>query len=84
MEWRRHTEIRKLDSILDEENRDVISDQIPIAFVGIELGCESADIANGVVAAFAPLDRGETCKHRRVSARVRQDASSGDIFGTLV
>jgi hypothetical protein len=41
-------EVRKLHRVLDEEDRDVVADQIPVAFVGVELHGEAADVARGV------------------------------------
>ena len=41
-------EIGELHRILDEEDRDVVADQIPVALVGIELDREAADISRRV------------------------------------
>ena len=41
-------EVGKLHRILDEEDGDVVADQIPIAFIGVELDREAADIAGGI------------------------------------
>ena len=38
-------QVGEFDRILDEEHRDVVANQIPIAFLSVELGCESAHVA---------------------------------------
>src|SRR4030042_4414697 len=48
----RMDEIREFFGILDEENRCVVSDQIPVAFLGIELYSKSSGISLGVCTAF--------------------------------
>ena len=35
-------QVGELHGVLDEKNRHVVADQIPVAFVGIELHCEPA------------------------------------------
>ena len=42
--------VRKLDCILNEENGDIVSNNIPISFLCIKLDCEAADITNSVLA----------------------------------
>ncbi len=41
-------QVRELHGVLDEEHRDVVTHQIPVAFFGIELDCETAHVACGV------------------------------------
>src|SRR5580704_9554346 len=41
-------QIRELHGILNKEDRNVIADEVPVAFVGIELDREAAHIARGV------------------------------------
>jgi hypothetical protein len=41
--------IREFNSILNEENGNVISDDIPVAFFSIKLDCEPSDIADSVL-----------------------------------
>src|SRR5271170_3766514 len=41
-------QIRKFDRVLDEENRDVVSHQVPVAFLRIELDCKSAHVARHI------------------------------------
>jgi len=42
--------VRELDRFLYEENGEIIPDKIPIAFLGVELDSEAADVSNGVLA----------------------------------
>ena len=41
----RVNEIGKLDGVLNEKDRDVVADDVPVALLGIELDCEAAHIA---------------------------------------
>jgi hypothetical protein len=41
--------IRKLDCVLDKENWNIISDDIPISFLSVKLHGEPADVADGVL-----------------------------------
>ena len=38
-------DIGKLDRILNEEHWDVVADQVPVAFLGVELDGEPANVA---------------------------------------
>ena len=61
----RVNEIGKLDRVLDEEHRDVVADEIPVAFVGIELDREAAGVARRVLRSALASDGRETHEHRR-------------------
>ena len=52
--------------ILDEEYRDVVADQIPVAFLGIELDREAAHIARGIHRTRAAGHRREAREYRRL------------------
>lgn len=41
-------DVRKLDAVLDEEHRNVISHQVESAFAGVELGREASGVAYSV------------------------------------
>jgi hypothetical protein len=41
-------QVRKLDRILNKENRDVVADDIPVAFLRVELHGEAPDISRQV------------------------------------
>lgn len=38
-------QVGELDRVLDEEDRDVVADQVPVAFAGVELHREAANVA---------------------------------------
>jgi hypothetical protein len=44
-------DVGELDCILNEENWDVVADDVPVAFFGVELGGKAANITNGVLMA---------------------------------
>ena len=52
-------QIGKFDGVLDEEDGDVVADQIPVAFLGVELDGEAADIAGDIGGALVAGDGGE-------------------------
>ena len=62
-------EIRKLDRILDEEHRNVVADEIPIAALRVELHGEAANVAREIERAFAADDRREPHERRRHLSR---------------
>ena len=61
----RMDQVRELDRVLDEEHRDVVADDVPVAFVGIELDREAAHIARGVHRTALAGDRREAHERRR-------------------
>ena len=68
-------QIGKLHRVLDEEDRDVVADEIPVAFVRVELHGEAAHVAGGVGrAAFAEHGR-EAHEDRRLLCRLRRRAT---------
>ncbi len=44
----RMDQIRELDRVLNEEDGHVVSDEVPVALLGVELDGEAADVARGV------------------------------------
>ncbi len=77
-------EIGELDRVLDEEHRDVVAHQIPIAFVGVELDGKAAHVARRIDAARAPGDGREPDEHRAGVAFFLEQASAspfGDRAG---
>ena len=44
----RMNEVGKFDGILNEKDRDIIADQIPIALFRVKLDGEAANIARGI------------------------------------
>lgn len=74
------TEVREFDSVLDKENGDVVANNIPIAFIRIELCCKSTDITNRIRASFASLHGGKPHEYRCVPRRVRQDSGIRQVL----
>ena len=58
-------EVGELHGVLDEEHRDVVAHQIPVAFVGVELHGKAAHIACRVLGATLAGHGGKANKHRR-------------------
>ena len=49
-------DIGELDRILDEEHRDVVADEVPVALLRVELHCEAADVTGEVRGPLAARD----------------------------
>ena len=74
----RHREVRlglgrvhqvgELHRVLDEEDRDVVADEIPVAFVRVELHREAADVSRGVGRAALAEHGREADEDRRLFA----------------
>ena len=56
--------VRELDRITDKERREVVADQVPVAVSGVELGRETARIAQGFGGVVAMNHCRETHKYR--------------------
>ena len=56
-------EVGELERIAQEEHRRVVADQIPVAFFGVELHGEAADIALGIGRAALAGDGREAREH---------------------
>ena len=79
----RHREVRlglggvdqvgKLHRVLDEEDRDVVADQIPVALVGVELHREAAHVARGVGRAALAEHGREADEDRRLLAGLGEE-----------
>lgn len=41
-------DIRKFDGILDEEDGNIVTDDVPVPFVSVKLDCKSTHISDGV------------------------------------
>ncbi len=65
-------EIGEFDRVLDEEHRDVVADQVPVAFLRIQLDGEAAHVARRVHRSCTARDGGEACEHRRAFAHLGQ------------
>lgn len=78
-----HTKVRELDGILDEEDGDIVSHEIPISFISVELDRKSTDISNGICTSSTSLDGRKSSKDRCSARRVSQDSGRSDICSTL-
>ena len=72
-------EVRKFHRILDEEHRNVVADEIPVAFIGVELHRESAHVARGVRRPTLAGDGGKTHENRSALARFVKDGRPRDL-----
>ena len=57
-------EVGELDRVLDEEHRDVVADEVPVALLGVELHGEAAHVAGEVERALVAGDGREAHEHR--------------------
>lgn len=69
----RMNNIRKLDSILNKKDRDIIPHNIPIPFSSIHLHGEAPNIPNSIRTPPTALDGGKPHKDGRFALRVIQD-----------
>jgi hypothetical protein len=77
-------QIRELHAVLDEEHRDVVADQIPVALVRVEFDGEAPNVARRVGRA-ALADHGrEAHEHRSALARFRKQRGARDVRERLV
>ncbi len=70
-------QVRELHRILDEEYRDVVADQVPVAFFGIELDGKAAHITRGVHRAGAAGHGGEAGEYRCLDPDLGQHPRAG-------
>ena len=75
-----YDEIRKFDSVLNEEHRDVVADEIPVAFLGVKLHGKSADIARRVDRAGPARDGRKANEDLRLFADFRQDLGARELL----
>lgn len=68
-------DIRELKSILDEEDRNVISNNIPVSLIGVELDSESPHISHGISASSRTQDCRESNEDWSGARRVGQNLS---------
>lgn len=73
----------KLDRILNEEDGNVISNNIPVALLGIELDRKATNIAHSIGRAAAAQDRRESDKDGRFAGGICQDTGRSDVCGRL-
>src|SRR5690606_26975213 len=58
------------ERIANEEHRRVVADQVPVAFLSVELDGEAAHVALGVSSTHLTGNGGETQQQRRLGARL--------------
>jgi hypothetical protein len=63
--------------------REIVTNYIPIAFLGVELDRKTSNISNGIGAASASLDGGESHKDGGLARGVGQDWSIGYVLGAF-
>ena len=70
-------QVGKLDRVLDEEYRNVVADKVEIAFLGVELHRESADVARHIAGTCTARNRRKADKHFSLRLRVLQERGLG-------
>ena len=77
-------DVGELDGVLDEEDRDVVADEVPVALLRVELDGEAADVASEVERALVPGHGREPDEHRRVLAGPLEQVGPGHVGQRLV
>ncbi len=70
-------EVGELARVAQEEHRRVVADQVPIAFFGVELQGEAADVTLGVGGATLAGHRGEAGEHLGLLADLLEQLGAG-------
>ena len=77
-------EVGELDRVLDEEHRDVVADEVPVALLRVELHGEAAHVAGEVGRALVAGDGREADEDRRLLAGPLEQVGAGDVGQRLV
>src|SRR5258705_6650561 len=77
-------QIGKLDGVLNKEHRNVIPDNVPIAFLRVKLYSEAANISRQVCRAFTAGDGREPHEGGCLLARALEDVGLGNVGKRLV
>ncbi len=77
-------EVGELDRVLDEEHRDVVADEIPVAFLRVELDGEAADVTGEVERSLVPGNRREAHEHRCSFAGALEQVGASEIAERLI
>ena len=72
-------EVGELDRVLDEEDRDVVADEIPVALLRVELHREAAHVAGEVERALVAGHRREAHEHRGALAGALEQIGPGNV-----
>src|ERR1039457_295027 len=73
-------EVGEFDGVLDEENRDVVADQVPIALLRVKLDGKSAYVTRGIDRTRAACDSRYTSKHGCLLTYLGQYPGRGVLF----
>ena len=74
-------QIGKLDGILDEENGHVITNNVPVAFLGVQLYRKTSHIACEVAGAFISRDGRKPYKRRYLLSGSLKQIGASDLCG---
>jgi len=69
--------VGELDRVLDEEDGNVVTDEVPIALLGVKLDGESADVACEVERSLVSGNCREADEGRRLFSRALKQVSLG-------
>jgi hypothetical protein len=72
-------DVRELHRILNEEDGNVVSNDIPVTFIGIEFHSEASNVANGIRGPTAAEHSGKAQEDWGFTRGVGQDTCTGDI-----
>jgi hypothetical protein len=72
-------QVGELDGVLDEEHRDVVGHDVPVALLGVKFGREAAHVAGQVERALVADHRREPHEHRRLLADLGQHLGDGVV-----
>lgn len=76
-------DIGELHGILDEEDGDVVTDNVPVTLLCIKLYSKTTDITHSVGTASATEDCGEADEDRSFARLVREDRGEGEVIHVL-
>lgn len=71
--------IREFDCILNKEDRDVVSDQIPVAFASVKFDGEPSDVTDRISRTARSLNCRKTDEHWRLVRRVIEDVGIREL-----
>ena len=76
-------QVGELHRVLDEEHRDVVADDVPVALARVELDREAADVAGEVGGALVAGDGREADEGLDLLAVALEDVGAGDVGEAL-
>ena len=77
-------EIGKLDGVLDEKDRDIVADEVPVSLFGIELHGKPAHVTRCIDRTRAAGDRREPGKDRDLLALALEQVSARQVGQRLI